>query len=155
MSSNEYAAPLRLEFRHSPGLILVFSLIHLGVLPTVAMIQAPLGVKVAIAAAVLFSLGRSLLRHGLRWSPAAVKGLVWQNDGQWQLERADGRVSGARLLNNAYVHPRLAILNFALEGSQRQVTVLVTPDGLRVGSFRQLRVRLRLAAGSLAEQAQY
>lgn len=155
MSYDEYAAPLRLELGRSPGLALVFSLLHLGALPLITVIQVPAALKALAATVVVCTLAWSLGRHAMRWSKEAVRELVWEADGRWCLRLNGGRELVGRLRPDSYVHPRLAILNFNVEGRRRDLTVLVTADGLRSGSFRQLRVRLRLAAGSLAEQAQY
>lgn len=90
--------------------------------------------------------------------PAAVSSLHWGAEDVWHFRRRDGGSERGRLLPQAYVHPRLAVLCYAVEGEEAarrryrlggwvgagRVLVLtpdscVDPDGLR-----RLRLRLRL-----------
>jgi toxin CptA len=83
-----------------------------------------------------------LRRHpALGFGQRALQRLLWNADGSWLVEDAEGRKSEAQLLGSTYVHPRLMVLNFKLNiGSRR--TRLILGDEAEPELLRRLRARL-------------
>ncbi len=77
--------------------------------------------------------------------------LVWKADGDWVIETVEGKSFDAQLQPSSYVHPWLVVLNFRLEKSRRLRSIVIFPDTLDVGVFRELRVRLGIEGGRQAD----
>ncbi|MFA7095047.1 MAG: protein YgfX [Gammaproteobacteria bacterium] len=149
MSLSGYAPTLRLERRPSPRLALVLTLFHCGAWGILPTIPLALWIKFALAAVVGLSLARSLGEHALVLGSRAVTRMIWEPSGTWLLER-NGRLEPARLLRGSFMHPRLAVLDFALE-TRRTCSVVLPQDGVDRESFRRLRVRLTLDGAEVEE----
>ena len=143
MSSLSYAAPFRLERRHSRYLLSALLAVHgiallvLMPLPLVWWIKVPIGL--AVMAQGIVSWRRQLAFS----SVSAAQGLVWTGGSSWELFNRDGARRPARLLPGTYVHPWLVILRFMTEDGQRSAVVLPC-DSLDPDSHRRLRVQLTL-----------
>jgi hypothetical protein len=94
------------------------------------------------AIGIVYSLVYSLNRHVLMTVDDAITELTWESNGEWLVVMRNGTRLSAQLLQSAYLHARLVILNFALNGRNRSVILL--PDTLDPDTFRRLRVRLQL-----------
>lgn len=112
------------------------------VLPFAAM---ALSVKLLFACIVTLSLVRHWSRHATRTASSCVRSLRWDGDGSCRLERRDGTHVRLTLYPQAFVQPWLVILQLGAPGRVRRRLVIL-PDMLARDSFRQLRVRLRMAA---------
>jgi toxin CptA len=104
------------------------------------------GLVAALLALVALSFTRNYRRHILHRGRRAPRRVICQGDGRWLLQDHRGEMQPARLLPSSYLHPRLVILNFALEQRPRRRNLVLCPDSLDAQTLRQLRVRLRLAA---------
>lgn len=144
MSHGAFASPLVLEPRRSRYLLIYLLLVHaLALLVVVLPLNLPVLLRFGIAAAVLISFVWQVSRVSLRY-------LIWETDGDWQLQEAGGKKIIVRLCPATYVSPILVVLRFQLQsGGTRSVVLL--PDMLDRQSFRRLRVRLYQAR--LAERA--
>lgn len=98
----------------------------------------------ALLALVALSFFRNYRRHVLFRGPSAPRRVICREDGRWFLQDHQGGMHLARLLPSSYLHPRLVILNFALEQRPRRRSVVLCPDSLDAQTLRQLRVRLRV-----------
>ena len=133
MSSNVYAAALRLELKPSRQRRYWRWLTHLIVVATLPMLQS-FWLIPAVAALVLLSLYRSPTE------PAIT--LLWHSDGRWSFFK-EGVEVAATLAEAAFIQPWLVILPLRI-GSQRRVQrIAIFPDMLPAQDFRRLRVRLR------------
>lgn len=137
MSSNTYAAPLRLEFAPSRRRVLWRRLTHGAAAATLPILPSP-WLAVAVAALVLLSWYRS------RAEPALT--LLAHAEGQWTLFEAD-RVSEAVCAGAPFVQPWLIILPLRIGGRRRVRRIAVFPDMLPAREFRRLRVRLATEHG--------
>ncbi|QKT02408.1 hypothetical protein HUS23_00395 [Ectothiorhodospiraceae bacterium 2226] len=148
MSSNTYAAPLRLEWRPCPRTALVLGAVHLGALAAVGASALPLGLKALAIVLVGWSLVRVLRRHAWPLAPDAVVALDWDAEDRWWLHTRAGSVLEGRLLPEVYVSAGLVVLPFKTAAGPR--SVLLHPGRVEGEGLRRLRVRLRISAPSPA-----
>lgn len=118
------------------GAMHLIALLVLFALPVPWWIKPPLMALIAIQWVSVWR------RHLALSAPAAVRRLIWNADGRWELIRADGIPSEAQLLPAAYVHPWLVVLRFRED--KRHSSVVLPTDGLPADEHRRLRVRLGL-----------
>jgi hypothetical protein len=170
MSYARYATPLRLELRRSRRLLAALVALYGGSLaiPWLLPLSWPwcLSCSMLVAAAGL----RAAAVHG--WGGRSVAALCWEAGERWRLTLRDGSVRDCRLLPGGYVHPRFAVLRFvpgeAADGvpspgvprrwavSLRRApvrVVMLAEDSVDAGSFRRLRVRLRLEGPGVGRAA--
>ncbi len=143
MSSQRYAAPLRLRLEPSPSLFVLYSFLLGGGLLSLWLVEPP-WLPGMIASLLALGLYASVLRrHVWLSAPAAIRELVWEGDGIWRLLRADGSEREARLRGDSFVHPYLVVLNFR-QTDGRPCSVLLIPGRVSAADLRRLRVRLKL-----------
>lgn len=135
MSSNVFAAPLRLDLKPARQRRTWRWLTHFTVLTTLPLLQSPWLIVVVIAI-VLVSLYRT---HS-----ASRLTLLWSSDDQWTLFE-DGKGVTARLAGPAFVQAWLVILPLKLNSSRVLRHITVFPDEVPEQIFRRLRVRLRMS----------
>lgn len=138
---SEKSAPLHLDLRRSPRLVLLICMCHGGAAALAAVLPVPAWTVGALAAAVLVSATAAVARHALQLHPRAVRAVISRDAGEWLLVDCDGLCRRASLSSDSYVHPWITILNFT---GGRRCTVLVLPDRVDREAYRRLRVRLRL-----------
>lgn len=107
----------------------------------------------ALLALVAVSFFANYRQHVLHRGRRAPRRIVCQGDGQWQLQDKHGEMLPARLLPSSYLHPKLVILNFALEQSPCRRNLVLCPDSLDAQTLRQLRAKLRITSQPLGAQA--
>ncbi|MBI5463075.1 MAG: hypothetical protein HY941_12890 [Gammaproteobacteria bacterium] len=135
MSSNAYAAALRLELKPSRLRRYWRWLTHLIAIATVPMLQSFWLIAIVLTV-VLLSLYRS--------RGAAEITLLWHSDGHWSLFENDSEID-AILAEGAFIQPWLVILPLRLDNRHRVRHIAIFPDMLPAQDFRRLRVRLRNA----------
>lgn len=148
MSSTKYAQPLRLNPKPSRVLIGLLTVGHLGAVAVLLPLDFPLIVKLLIGIALLVSLIVALRKQPGKTGEGGVQTLTWKVDGDWLLETIDGESMSATLHESTYVHPWLVVLNFKLEGKRGLLSFVLAPDALDGETFRELRVRLKVAGAS-------
>lgn len=102
------------------------------------------GAVAALLALIAVSFFRNYRRHVLHRGQRAPRRVVCGDDGHWLLQDQQGEMRPARLLPSSYLHPRLVILNFALDQYPRRRNLVLCPDSLDAQTLRQLRARLRI-----------
>jgi len=152
MSSTKYAQPLRLKPRASRILMSLLALGHLGALAILFPLDLPLSVKLLIAAALVLSLFVAWKKQPGKVGEGGVQLLTWQTDGEWLLETGDAQQFTATLHESTYVHPWLVVLNFKRDGQRGLLSFALAPDALDKETFRELRVRLKVA-GKMEDSA--
>lgn len=95
-----------------------------------------------ISVGVVYSLGNALKQHVLMHGQNSITELIWDINGKWRLLAQDGKRLNVRLLGSTYLHTRIVVLNFDVDGSKRSFILL--PDALDPDTFRKLRVRLQI-----------
>jgi toxin CptA len=145
MSSTKYAQPLRLTPKSSRILMTLLTIGHLGAAAVLIPLDLSLLIKLAIGAALLVSLFVAWRKQPGRVGEGDVQTLTWQTDGEWLLETVDGKQFPASLHESTYVHPWLVVLNFRREDDRRMLSFTLPPDALDAETFRELRVRLKVA----------
>ncbi|MDX9741547.1 MAG: hypothetical protein RBT81_10260 [Gammaproteobacteria bacterium] len=160
MSSAAYATPLRLELRSSRRLAVGMAALHV----CAALIPWTLPVHPLMA---LLGSGLVLLSASRAWrlhlgGSSAIASLRWDAEDIWHFRRRDGKTERGRLLPQGYLHPRLAVLRYAVEREGEdsrhrprlsrlvarcqpcRVLVLLPDSSADQEGLRRLRVRLRL-----------
>lgn len=140
MSSNAYAAALRLELAPSRRRRQWRWLTHAVVAATLPLLQS-YWLIAAVACLLLYSLHRS--RH----DPALV--LLWDSDGRWTLYEGTA-ATDATLAATAFAQPWLVILPLHRTDNGRVQRIAIFPDMLPARDFRRLQVRLRGAGETAA-----
>ncbi|HXG28862.1 MAG TPA: protein YgfX [Nevskiales bacterium] len=137
-----------LDFRPRASRLLARFLIGVHALAALAvLLWVPgRGMVAALLGLVALSFIRNYRRHVLHRGKYAPRRVICQADGRWLLQDHRGKMQEARLLPSSYLHPRLVILNFALQQRPRRRNLVLCPDSLDAQTLRQLRARLRLAA---------
>lgn len=154
MSSTRYATPLVLEPRPSRWLISLSVFFHMGTLPLIVLFaEWPWPLRVMLMSVVLLSLWLMLGKLAWRRSPGYIQRAMWQTGKDWRLMRCDGRTLTAELQPSSFLHPWLVVLNLRVEGRRLPISLVLARDSLDAASFRQLRVRLTVEAGSLFDPA--
>lgn len=143
MSSTRSEPPLHIEPRGSRQLALALLLLHGAAMVAVINLVIPAWGLAALAGSVIVSLYYTINTHVLGRGQGSVCALVWDTDGEWTVTSCAGQQWAARLLPGSYIHPRLMVLNFALESRGHRSVVLLS-DSLDRNTFRRLLVRLRL-----------
>lgn len=88
--------------------------------------------------------------------PWSYVGLELDYKGELRLIRKDGTKNAATVLHSSFMAEYLTILNVKLEQSRWRRNLILTPDRVDSGAYRQLRVWLRWgrqAAGDMPEEA--
>jgi toxin CptA len=124
---------------------------HLGALAVLFPLDLPLIIKLAIAALLVVSLIVAWKKQPGKVGEDGVQSLVWQVDGDWLLETGDGQQWKAVLHESTYVHPWLVVLNFRREDRRGLLSFALAPDALDKETFRELRVRLKVAGQAKEE----
>lgn len=143
MSSKEYATPLRLELRPSQLLSRCVVMMHLFVLALSVFGPFAVWQKLLLTVLILCGWLYHQRRYPLGNNRRRVQALVWHREGNWEIER-QGIIDVARMGPEAFVLPRLVILQLRPQAGGR-LYLAILPDMLDMESFRQLRVRLRMA----------
>lgn len=84
-----------------------------------------------------------LLSQSARGHGGSITRMLWQADGSWLVSDRRGRDWPARLDPGSYVHPRLMLLRFHVNGRRRAFNVILCPDSERPEALRRLRSGLR------------
>ncbi|MBI5041670.1 MAG: hypothetical protein HZB57_10885 [Gammaproteobacteria bacterium] len=133
MSSNAYAAALRLELKPSRQRRYWRWLTHAAVASTLPMLQS-IWLIAAVTGVLLLSLYRS------RTEPAIT--LLWHSDGRWTMFEGGGEIAVA-LAESTFIQPWLVILPLRVDTQRRVRRIAIFSDMLPEQEFRRLRVRLR------------
>ena len=141
MSYQESVVPLRIKPRRSRILTGFIIFTHGGAVP-LSLMSLPLWAGLVLSSGIVCSLVYTLNRHVLMHGRNAITDLIWDSNGDWRLLTRDGGNHDARLLKSSYLHARMVVLNFAVDGRNRSVILL--SDSLDPETFRKLRVRMQL-----------
>lgn len=137
------AAPLVLELRPSPTLLLFLIGIHAGAWACLGAMEWPPGPKwllgLVVALHLLGSGRRSLLR-----GPGAVTAVALDARNRWSLRLDSALWVAARLRPGGFVQAWLTVLVLRLESGEARALILLA-DNCDPAGFRRLRVRLRHA----------
>jgi hypothetical protein len=134
MSSNVFAAPLRLDVKPARRRRVWRWASHLAVFTTLPLLQSPWLMAVVLAC---------LMLNLYRTRTASLLTLLWRSDDHWTLFE-NGKAASAQLEGVAFVQPWLVILPLRPVDSYRLRCIPLFPDELPEPAFRQLRVRLRM-----------
>lgn len=148
MSSEKYAQPLRLQPKASRILIGLLTVGHLGAIAVLFPLDFSIFIKLFIAAVLVVSLFVALRKQPGSVGEGGVHKLTWTTDGDWLLETTAGETLTATLHESTYVHPWLVVLNFRQENKRGLLSVVLAPDALDAETFRELRVRLKVAGNA-------
>lgn len=138
--------PHRLEFCTSSYLALMLALLHLAALASLLPLQAPAWLKLALAAALIASLGISIRRHALLMAVSSIRELILKADGEVEGLLNDGRRFDARVSGQTTISPWLIVVLLESPGSRRMRPLVILPDSLPEEDGRVLRTWLRWKA---------
>jgi hypothetical protein len=117
---------------------------HGGALALAASLHMPAGLKTALAAALIVSLGFTVHRHGLRRNRRAIETLSFDEEDSCTIRRRGEDAARPCEIRRQFVQPRITILLLRAAGRRISETLVLMPDALDPESFRRLRARLRL-----------
>ena len=129
----------------SRGLAWILVLLHGGGAVCVVTLEVPPGPKLLLVAGLVISVLLALRRHALRTAHDAVLAIGHLPGRGWRLATRSNPSLRARLVGEAFVHPRLTMLNFEADSAGR-VAVLIPSDAADPDLSRALRVRLLSAS---------
>jgi hypothetical protein len=123
--------------------MLAMALVVAHGLPAVAALSLtlPIGLKLAVGALLLASLGATLWRRVLR--PPLVA-LTLKVDGTMEIHSRDGSVAAARISPQTTVFPWLVVLPLRIDSAA--IALALPSDALPGDGHRQLRLWLRWLA---------
>jgi toxin CptA len=140
--SKKSASRLIIQLKVSAALGAVLSLLHLGALALLFLVDLPLWSSAALGVLLLASLYRSLVRHALRSAPEAIRALRWHEEEGLSITRGNGKSPVAASIRSRFVHPALVLLSLRLPGRLLPVSLVIAADALEADVFRRLRVAL-------------
>jgi len=140
-AGSAFERPIRIEYRPSPRMLVLFAAMHLGAVAAVALTGGSAGMKACIAALV----AAVLLRQSRQWRSAlrdtAPPILQLDAGDQWRLLH-DGRSERMSLGTDCLALPGLIVLHLRDEARANRFFILA-PDNAPRDALRRLRVRLR------------
>lgn len=125
-------------------LLAILCLLSLIILGNLARLQY---LVVGLMLAISFSLFYVLMRDAslrLRHSCVAIR---LEDEDKIVLVLRDGRHLSGRLRQSSLVTPYMVLLNIVLTGRGGRRSLLILPDGMKIDTFRRLRVALRWGSG--------
>jgi hypothetical protein len=133
------------EFQPSRFLVILLVAMHGMAVAIVLLLDLPWEWKSVLLTAILASWLYYLLRDARLRLPSSCIGLLLgdQGEGGTMLLRRDGRQVPCRILPASVVTPYLTVLIILVEGARFKRTLVILPDSLNAGLFRQLRVWLK------------
>ncbi|MCA3069655.1 MAG: hypothetical protein ING90_16800 [Rhodocyclaceae bacterium] len=120
---------------------------HAAAAAAVMVAQAPLGLAVALYAAIAASAVLHLARLARVALPQSIVGLEVAGNGRVQARRRDGQMRGAWLLPSTVVGSRLTVIRLRLDGQRLPCDCLLLSDNCEPEAFRRLRAGLVWQAG--------
>ena len=141
MSFVGLAGPLTLKLRPSRLLNLGIGAGHLLALASLFWVELPSAIIGMLGLSVLVSCLWSYLRFGIARSRWFVDRVSCAADGSWRINTARGELL-VRLIDS-FIHPRVVIMNFAIDRFRRRA-VVVLADSVDASALRRLRVKLLL-----------
>ncbi len=145
--SNTYATPLLLELRASRRLRLLIIISHTAALLVLPLLDIAWWMMLTAGFLVVLSFVVNFRRHVLYRGMRALRWMRWGDADDWELHTTSGLTLRAQLLTDWYAQPWLVMIPLRVDGHGVWHVPVVT-DMLDADSFRQLRVRLKLHAGS-------
>lgn len=140
--SRKSANRLIVHLKVSTALTVVFTLLHLGALALLFLIELPLWLGTALAALLLANLYRTLVHQALRSAPEAILTLRWHDEEGLSVTRRNSNLPVAVTIRSRFVHPALVLLSLRVPGSKLPLNVAIAADALDANVFRRLRVAL-------------
>ena len=135
--------PHRLEIRSSHCLALVLALLHLAALGSLLPLQIPVWLKLALAVAIVASLGVSIRRHAMLQAASSIRSLALKSDGTVEGLRRDGGRFDARVSRHTTDLSLLIVILLEQPESRRLRPLLFMSDSLPLEDARVLRAWLR------------
>ncbi len=117
----------------------MLALLHLAALGSLVPLNIHIWLKLALASAIMASLGMSIRHHALLLTTSAICELVLRDDGSIEVRRNDGRQFEASVSGQTAVLPWLIVMLLQLPGSRRLQPLLILPDSLPEEDDRILR----------------
>jgi hypothetical protein len=128
----------------------LWGLIYMGVILVITQLPLPIWSQWVLVGLLSLQTGQEVGTHILRNTPHAITHALWDAQGRWVLQFASGLRCIAELEGDSLVTLALLVLNFRLS-SGRRCSLILTTDNCDSESLRQLRVRLHLEHGRLAQ----
>ena len=133
-----------MAIKPSPRFVLLLLFLHMAAAITVYATAVPPAVRLAmillIALSLIYYLARDVF---LLLSDSWCEISLAQND--VSIVVRDGSSFIAQVKNTTIVSPYCVVLHVRVEGHRQLVSRIIFPDGLGVGEFRELCVRLKFA----------
>jgi toxin CptA len=136
---------VRASLRPSATLCALFIVAHVAAAATLIPLDVALEWKLALVAAVVVSLIRSLLHHAFRRGADAIVEVQVDDKERGSIRTRTGVWLDARILGTTCVTPALTAIDLRVDGMRTPRHVLLVRDNVDAGDFRKIRVLLRWA----------
>lgn len=151
MSLSGSGPPLRIDLRRSRLLTLCLFLLLASALTAVGLSDIGILLQILFALMATAGVAHALYVHAWRLGGNALIRLNWSAEGRWTAMTRNGSELDLQLAADSYWHADILVLNFRAGRKRRSVVLL--PDMIARGLFRQLRVRIRLEGDGTATPA--
>ena len=135
--------PIQLTLRPSYLLAAVLAAAAIGACLIVACMPLALSLKFLVCVPILLVTPYFIAQEALLNLPWSYAGLELNHKGELRLIRKDGTSSAATVLHSSFMAAYLTILNVKLDHSRWRRNLILTPDRVDSGAYRQLRIWLR------------
>lgn len=135
--------PIQLTLQPSYLLAAVLAAAGAGACLIVACMPLAISLRFLVCVPIIFATLYCIAQEALLSLPWSYAGLELNHKGELQLISQDGTRSAATVLPSSFMAAYLTILNLKLEHSRWRRNLIVTPDRVDSGAYRQLRVWLR------------
>lgn len=147
--------PIQLTLRPSYLLAAVLATAATGACVVVVCMPLAVSLKFLVCVPIIVATPYFIAQEATLSLPWSYVGLELDYKGELRLIRKDGTSSAATVLHSSFMAEYLTILNVKLEHSRWRRNLILTPDRVESGAYRQLRVWLRWGrqAGDVPEEA--
>lgn len=118
------------------------TVLHIGAMLMACLLPISIMIRLGLLALLIASVVHILRTHAWRRSPRAIRKVVFEDDGDWVLERRNEESLGPCHLCSRFVHPWLVILQLRGPQGRLPISLVVAVDAVNNDAFRRLRARL-------------
>ncbi|MGZ5119034.1 MAG: protein YgfX [Burkholderiales bacterium] len=134
---------VRASLKPSRFIAAALASVHSAAGASLVSLDLALGLKLAIAAAIMLSFAHALWRYALLKSRRSITAIELADRENVTLQTNDAVWRGGRVLGTSYVSPLLTVINVRQAEHKLAQHVIIVPHNIDAEDFRKLRVILR------------
>ncbi len=135
--------PVQLTLQPSYSLAAVLAVAGAGACLIVACMPLAISLKFLVCVPIILATPYCIAQEALLSLPWSYAGLELNHKGELRLIRKDGSRNAATVLHSSFMATYLTILNLKLDHGRWRRNLILTPDRVDSGAYRQFRVWLR------------